>query len=1290
MITPSFLLGALSFAGYTLGHTIFQQVWVNGVTPGHLKGIRYPNYDGPINDVTTNDIICNGGPNPLVTPYDTTIIDVPAGATVTAEFHHTLTSAGTSDGDEPISPSHKGPIMVYLAKVPSALQTTVTGLQWFKIYEDGLHSDGTWAVDTMITNKGKVNFQMPVCVPSGEYLMRVELIALHAAGSSLGAQFYMECAQIRVTGGGSASPATVSFPGAYGQSDPGILINIYQNLSSYPIPGPRPLTCSGTVTQASSSSRALSSIRPRPLVLQALRLALDPRARVAQAPPAPPALEVLLSTDNVVVKDGLERLLVRRERARFLTNITAILSDRIMHLVSTYLPPTATSHAVKCKLGEELLIVARINRLDAYKLLPHGIELLTSLEVLARVAALHEISPDDGPGALFVVTDHPDCTALIVEYSVMEKKLFVQSSYKLNSPIKRPLSGCTVCAVSANRQYAAVALYLGSMNIFSFERENGHVSLGMRSESSISELLLSSFALVPSQSDDEMQIGLLYRTHSGETKLSFKAIDEETLDISRDGHIVDLTESEFRQLIPMVSQEGGGLLIIGGDQIQYHEPQVTDRKQKSPIRTAKVSDFPQGQDRFRSSWQYSDITGYGMVDGERVFLSDKYGKLIMVVLDRAKESVQTHFLGEASSASCIAYLNAGVIFLGSETGDSQLVQITSSGNVEIIDVQPNIAPIIDCALVDIDKSGDPVVLTCSGDGKTGSLRIIRTGASTEDLATIGDVKGVKRLFSLRDGSGSHAYLLFSYLQETKMINVKDGRRYDEVTEHDFPGIVRDSATLAAANLEGDSPLLAVQVTHSSVNLVDMETGEVCNDWSGDIVTACIDGDTIAMGLLDGSLAILQINIKKKSLKSRQKSLLNLQVSTISIRSYPSGKSYLFIGLWERHVVQILRADTLEKLAEIEVPHVALSILPWEHDFPRNTRFNLLIGTGNGHVVAVHLHVKDSTFDIEDRRLIYMGERPVQLQKYLDQGKENVIAVGKKTVILSRNNRSIVQHHINIKDIEAVLPFDTPKFPNTLLFKLNSTLVVSRIGKLEKTKIDSVPLGYDIPISIAYHPEIHAFALGCVRREPSRAGAFDTITSSFKLLDATTFEFLNSYSVPSAEEITKVCIANLDAGSPQTYVAVGTAIWKEEEAEPTKGRILLFTAVSNQSSLSSRKNAPAPVLTLMLEQEIPGAVVSMSALEDNHLAVIVNSILIVYRLTKRDASGELQLKPVDQWIHNYLLSSLVVDGERIVVGDAFQSVTLLQWTGTELKLVSKDYETANSVNATIDDTHVIQS
>jgi len=224
-------------------HTIFQQLYVNGVAQGELTGIRAPDYDGPITDVTSNDLICNGGINPYHQPVSTAVIDVPAGATVTAEWHHTLDQAA-GDPADPIDASHKGPIISYMAKVPDATQSTVTGLQWFKVYEDGLTaSTQQWAVDRLIANKGLVSFTIPSCIEPGQYLLRHEIIALHAASSYPGAQFYMECAQINVTGGGSASPATVSFPGAYSGTDPGIKINIYQTLANYTIPGPAVFTC---------------------------------------------------------------------------------------------------------------------------------------------------------------------------------------------------------------------------------------------------------------------------------------------------------------------------------------------------------------------------------------------------------------------------------------------------------------------------------------------------------------------------------------------------------------------------------------------------------------------------------------------------------------------------------------------------------------------------------------------------------------------------------------------------------------------------------------------------------------------------------------------------------------------------------------------------------------------------------------------------------------------------------------------------------------------------------------
>jgi len=84
------------------------------------------------------------------------------------------------------------------------------------------------------TDAVQVTFQIPAATPTGQYLLRVEHIALHVAQSVGGAQFYISCAQISVTGGGSGTPGPlVAFPGAYSATDPGILIDIYYPLVSF-------------------------------------------------------------------------------------------------------------------------------------------------------------------------------------------------------------------------------------------------------------------------------------------------------------------------------------------------------------------------------------------------------------------------------------------------------------------------------------------------------------------------------------------------------------------------------------------------------------------------------------------------------------------------------------------------------------------------------------------------------------------------------------------------------------------------------------------------------------------------------------------------------------------------------------------------------------------------------------------------------------------------------------------------------------------------------------------------
>ena len=79
----------------------------------------------PITDVTSNDIICNGGINPYNQPVSKAVIPVPAGASVAAQWHYTLTSK-TGDNSDPIDPSHNGPLLAYLyVKIPSTTSKRV-------------------------------------------------------------------------------------------------------------------------------------------------------------------------------------------------------------------------------------------------------------------------------------------------------------------------------------------------------------------------------------------------------------------------------------------------------------------------------------------------------------------------------------------------------------------------------------------------------------------------------------------------------------------------------------------------------------------------------------------------------------------------------------------------------------------------------------------------------------------------------------------------------------------------------------------------------------------------------------------------------------------------------------------------------------------------------------------------------------------------------------------------------------------------------------------------------------
>ncbi|CAI6332061.1 unnamed protein product [Periconia digitata] len=137
------------------------------------------------------------------------------------------------------SDSHKGPVINYIHPCNGDCTTLTPGaLRWTKISQEGL-SGGRWPTDPMPSNNFTLSVNIPRNLKAGNYVLRHEIIALHGANNDNGAQLYMQCLNLKVSGSGSASPSGgVAGTSLYSKNDPGIKFNLYTNPTSYPIPGP--------------------------------------------------------------------------------------------------------------------------------------------------------------------------------------------------------------------------------------------------------------------------------------------------------------------------------------------------------------------------------------------------------------------------------------------------------------------------------------------------------------------------------------------------------------------------------------------------------------------------------------------------------------------------------------------------------------------------------------------------------------------------------------------------------------------------------------------------------------------------------------------------------------------------------------------------------------------------------------------------------------------------------------------------------------------------------------------
>jgi len=98
-------------------------------------------------------------------------------------------------------PGHSGPVIDYLAACANNDCSTVdkTALKFAKLDQVGLHNGpapGNWAVNDLVSNNNSWTVTIPASLKAGAYVLRHEIVSLHAARSDNGAQNYPQCVNL--------------------------------------------------------------------------------------------------------------------------------------------------------------------------------------------------------------------------------------------------------------------------------------------------------------------------------------------------------------------------------------------------------------------------------------------------------------------------------------------------------------------------------------------------------------------------------------------------------------------------------------------------------------------------------------------------------------------------------------------------------------------------------------------------------------------------------------------------------------------------------------------------------------------------------------------------------------------------------------------------------------------------------------------------------------------------------------------------------------------------------------
>ncbi|KIW63676.1 hypothetical protein, variant [Phialophora macrospora] len=747
-------------------------------------------------------------------------------------------------------------------------------------------------------------------------------------------------------------------------------------------------------------------------------------------------------------------------------------------------------------------------------------------------------------------------------------------------------------------------------------------TLGEPVQVRIEELLTRSSAFLETDPDsqDHPRLAILWEDNLENPQLVLRELkyraggEQASAELERVAELKgEQLDKGVSHLIP-VSVPYSGFLILGDNAIRYVDRDLTNV-------------IIQPLDDQSTIW-----TCWTKVDEHRWLLADDYGKLFFLMIETSFSGVTSwrlDLVGVASKASCLVYLDAGFVFVGSHSGDSQVVHIEEEG-VRVVQTFPNIAPILDFTIMDLGRgaqsgaafefsSGQARIVTASGAWQDGTIRSVRSGVGLEEIGTIGEIAHITDLWAVSStGEGDvQDTLLVSFVNETRIFKFDHEAAVEEVD--DFHHLELSQPTLYAANIPGRK---LMQVYETGLRITDLESSMLTLEWkppdAGAKLTAA-SANSARLVLVEGghTLHVFHTATNDASPAISKTFPADSQISSVAV---PDSHSNLcIVSFWQTASLAILDLDTLEVLRteSLGTPGTDIPRSVMVVNLVPNSLPTLLVAMADGTVVSYSFDSTKTTLTGIDK--VLLGTEPVffkQLPKDSHANVSNVFASCEQPSLIYSSEGRIIYSAVNSDTASRVCSFNSEAYPDAIAIATPNELKLALIGKERTVQLQTLPI-HETVRCLTYEPKARAFGMGCVSRT-IKDGA-EVLLSSVKLADEVSFRQLDSIELPDKELVECIVATGSfetedDSRAYGEMFVVGTSILEEagHGEDILKGRILVYEANKEKK------------LREVTSIEVKGACRSLAMCDGKIVAGLVKTV-VLYGLVPVSARGDHSLK-----------------------------------------------------------------